>query len=183
MKIYFKVCLVSTIAFTLGGCYESKVPMASSVGSTIDLNLVGRWKTIATEDNSTPANMLVLKFNDDEYYVKYQEGKDVIRYRAYLRAYLVMVDGVPFINVQPIAEEALDKRGHIELPKEDERTFFFFRYSLSKDDMLTLKMVSDDFIKTKFKGSKELYEFIKKNLKNEKIYDEPLRFKRSDNQE
>ena len=96
---------------------------------------------------------------------------------------MVMVDGVPFINLQLIAVEELDKKGHIRFLKEDERTFFFFRYSLSKDDVLTLKMVSDDFVKTQFKSSKELYEFIKKNLKNEKLY-ETFRFiKTSDDQE
>jgi len=180
MKIYFKVCLVLAIAFALGGCYESKVPMASSEGSTLDPNLVGRWKAIVTEDDTTPAEMLILKFNDNEYYVRYQEEEEVTR----CRAYMVMVDGVPFINLQLIAVEELDKKGHIRFLKEDERTFLFFRYSLSKDDVLTLKMVSDDFVKTEFKSSKALYEFIKKNLKNEKLYVEPFRFiKTSDNQD
>ncbi|NOY65635.1 MAG: serpin family protein [Nitrospirae bacterium] len=52
----------------------------------------------------------------------------------------------------------------------------FFRYSLSRDGILTLKIVSDDFIKTKFKTSKELYRFISKNVDNKKLYGKQVRY-------
>jgi hypothetical protein len=60
-------------------------------------------------------------------------------------------------------------------------TFLFFRFSVSDDAVLTLKMVSDDFLKTNFKTSYELYEFIRKNLNNEKLYEKPSRFRFSIN--
>ncbi len=77
-----------------------------------------------------------------------------------------MVDGVQFINAQCIDDM-----------KEVERTFIFFRYSVSEDAVLTLEMVNDSFVKTKFKTSDQLYEFIKKNINNEKLYEKPVRVK------
>ena len=160
MEIYSRGFLILVIAFVLGSCYESKVPMASSKDSYIEPNLIGKWKKVVTADDATPADMLVLNFNDKEYYVKYQDEKDVTRYRAYI----VTVKGVPFINAQFI--------------ERDERPFVFFRYSLSKDEVLTLRIISGDFIKTEFRSSKELYKFVKKHLHIEKLYGEPVRFKR-----
>jgi hypothetical protein len=160
MKIYSRVFLVLAIASILCGCYESIVPMASSKHSYIEPDLIGKWKKIVTADDATPADMLVLNFNDKEYYVKYQDEKDVTRYRAYI----VTVKGVPFINAQFI--------------ERDERPFVFFRYSLSKEGVLTLRIINGDFVKTKFRSSREFYKFIKKHLQLDELYGEPVRFKR-----
>ncbi|MBW2146936.1 MAG: hypothetical protein JRG73_14305 [Deltaproteobacteria bacterium] len=169
MSLYLKACLVLLVSFLLGACYESRVPMALSKDSTIDLNLIGKWKGIlklAETLDEVTAEMQILKFNDNEYYVSYNAGTNGNIDHSNLRAYTVMVDGVPFINVQCIDDM-----------KEATRTFMFFKYSVSGDRVLTLELVSDDFVKTKFKTSDELYEFIKKNLNNEKIYEKPVRFK------
>jgi len=83
------------------------------------------------------------------------------------RAYTIMVDGVAFCNVQYISSN-----------KKDKRPFMSFRYSFSKDGILTWRWISNDLIKTKIKTSKELYGFIKKNMNNEKLYGKPLKFKK-----
>ncbi len=169
MKVHLRLCLVLLTAFLLGACYESRVPLASSKDSTIDQNLIGKWRgklKRAVIQDEVPAELLILQFNHNEYYVKYQVGKSGKVDHHNLRAYIVMVDGVPFINVQ-----------NLDSLKEDERTFIFFRYSVSEDSVLTLKMVSDSFVKTNFRTSDKLYKFIEKNLNNEKLYEKPIQFK------
>ena len=61
--------------------------------------------------------------------------------------------------------------------EKEKRAFMFFRYSFSKDGILTWRWVSNDLIKKKIKSSKDLYAFIKKNKNNEKLYGKPLKFK------
>ena len=124
MRTYTRFCLLLTFGFFLAGCYESKVPMASSDDSVIDESLVGQWKELS-ESAGISADMTVLKFNHNEYYARYGDGKSII----HCRAYIVIVDGQAFINAQNIKDS-----------DDNQRTFVFFRYSLADDGFLTLRM-------------------------------------------
>ncbi len=170
MRILFKATLVIAVLLIIAGCYESKVPMAPVKDAVFDAKLIGRWKAIGLKNNEV-AKIVILKFNDREYFVKHKvwEKKDwSVSAEVYLcRAYTIMVDGVAFCNVQYISSNEKDKR-----------PFMFFKYSFSKDGILTWRLISNDLIKTKIKTSKELYEFIKKNMNNEKLYGKPLKFKK-----
>ena len=170
MKILFKATMVMTVLFIITGCYESKVPMAPAKDAVFDAKLIGRWKAIDLEDD-VAAKIVILKFNDREYFVKHKvfEKRNLsVSADVYLcRAYTIMVDGVAFCNVQYISSHEKDKR-----------PFMFFRYSFSKDGILTWRWISDDLIKTKIKTSEELYKFIKKNMNNKKLYGKSLKFKK-----
>jgi hypothetical protein len=170
MRFIFKVSLVLAILLLLGGCYDSEVPMAPVKDAVFDAKLIGRWKAIDIEDDAA-AKMMILKFNDKEYFIKHKvwEKKDwSVSAEVYLcRAYTIMVNGVAFCNVQYISSNEKNKR-----------PFMFFRYSFSKDGVLTWQWISNDLIKTKIKTSKALYEFIKKNMNNDKLYGKPLKFKK-----
>ena len=170
MRILFKATMVMAVLFIIAGCYDSEVPMAPVKDAVFDAKLIGRWKAINLEDEAA-AKMVILKFNDREYFVKHKiwEKKDwSVSADVYLcRAYTIMVDGVAFCNVQYISSKEKDKR-----------PFMFFKYSFSKDGILTWRWISNDLIKTKIKTSKELYGFIKKNMNNEKLYGKPLKFKK-----
>jgi hypothetical protein len=138
--------------------------------AVFDAKLIGKWKQIDTKDDET-SHMVILNFNDREYFVRFKlmEKKDwSVSAEVYLcRAYTIMVDGVAFFNVQYISSNEKDKR-----------PFMFFRYSISKDGILTWRWINNNLIKTKIKASKELYVFIKKNMNNEKLYGKPLKFKK-----
>lgn len=164
MKIDHNVSV--SLAFALAlmvflcGCYVSKIPMASSANSELDPNLIGKWERIVTEKDPTPVEMLVLQFNDNEYYAEYRDANELLRFRAYI----VKIEEVPFINVQDIKED---------------RSFIFVRYSVGEDGVLTLRKVSEDFVKSEFETSEALYEFIKNNMNEDRLYDEADRFKRA----
>ncbi len=170
MRFLLKVSLVLTIFLFLTGCYDSEVPMAPVRDAVFDAKLIGKWKQIDTKDDET-SHMVILNFNDREYFVRFKlmEKKDwSVSAEVYLcRAYTIMVDGVAFFNVQYISSNEKDKR-----------PFMFFRYSISKDGILTWRWINNNLIKTKIKASKELYVFIKKNMNNEKLYGKPLKFKK-----
>ena len=170
MRFLLKVSLVLTIFLFLTGCYDSEVPMAPVRDAVFDAKLIGKWKQIDTKDDET-SHMVILNFNDREYFVRFKlmEKKDwSVSAEVYLcRAYTTMVDGVAFFNVQYISSNEKDKR-----------PFMFFRYSISKDGILTWRWINNNLIKTKIKASKELYVFIKKNMNNEKLYGKPLKFKK-----
>ena len=169
MRNLFKATMVMAILFIIAGCYDSEVPMAPVKDAVFDAKLIGKWKQIDTKDDET-SHMVILNFNDREYFVRFKlmEKKDwSVSAEVYLcRAYTIMVDDVGFCNVQYISSNEKDKR-----------PFMFFRYSISKDGILTWRWISNDLIKTKIKTSKELYVFIKKNMNNEKLYGKPLKFK------
>jgi hypothetical protein len=170
MRSLFKVSLVLTIFLLLTGCYDSEVPMAPVEEAVFDSKLLGRWKAINLEDDAA-AKMVILNFNDREYFIKHRlwEKRDwSVRSEVYMcRAYTIMVDGVAFCNVQYISSNEKGKR-----------SFMFFRYSFSKDGILSWQWVSNDLIKKKIKSSKDLYTFIKKNMDNDKLYGKPLKFKK-----
>jgi len=170
MRNLFKATMVMAILFIIAGCYDSEVPMAPVKDAVFDAKLIGKWKQIDTKDDET-SHMVILNFNDREYFVRFKlmEKKDwSVSAEVYLcQAYTIMVDGAAFCNVQYISSNEKDKR-----------PFMFFRYSISKDGILTWRWISNDLIKTKIKTSKELYVFIKKNMNNEKLYGKPLKFKK-----
>lgn len=161
-KMVLKTFRVLVFVAIVSGCYESKVPIASSENSSIDLQLLGSWKSEHPE-TQTSEKLLFLKFNDHEYFAEYLEHDedDVERFRAYK----VMVDDIPFLNAQNIGEQ-----------EDDEKSYSFFRYSFSEDGELILKMVSSDFVKTEFNTSQELFGFIKTHVNDEKLYEKPVKF-------
>ena len=169
MRFLIRFSLLLTLFLFLAGCYDSEVPMAPVKDAVFDAKLIGRWKAIGLEDDAA-AKMVILNFNNREYFIKHKlwEKRDwSIRSEVYLcRAYTIMVDGVAFCNVQYISSDEKEKR-----------PFMFYRYSFSKDGILTWRWVSNDLIKKKIKSSKDLYTFIKKNMNNEKLYGKPLKFK------
>ncbi|MFB3132933.1 MAG: hypothetical protein ACE10K_10475 [Rhodothermales bacterium] len=163
MKRYRAAHFVLVLFFVLCGCLESEVPLSSSDQSIIDPRLIGRWELIETEEDEGPAGMLVLQFNDHEYYVEYYyerddgtvEFPDTLRFRAYTTP----IDGALFANLQCIGC--------------DERTFIFYRYAVSEDGLLTVRAVEEELFKSAtVETSEALYAFVKENLDKEALYDE-----------
>ena len=143
------------------GC-GSEVPIQDSAEAVFIPELVGTWQ-IVPEPGGEPGGMMVLNFNDREYYVELREQADgspeadTLR----LRAYITHVNGTAFINAQPI--ESMDA---------DERLFFFYTFALSPDDVLTLTELRDTSGRDLdgFETSEALYTFIRQNLHNEDLY-------------
>lgn len=162
MKIYLKVCLAAVLVFFSSGCfdfniYESEVPLAPVKKAVFDPQLVGEWESMETEDREAgPYHLRFVRFNQKEYVIAsgQDNGCDLSR------AYIVGIKGVPFINLQ-------------ELAADGEPHFAFCTYSLSPDGVLTLTFVGNELFESfdeSFTRSKKLYQFIKKNLTHDKLF-------------
>jgi hypothetical protein len=152
-------CLLTLLL--LAGCpYESTEPMSAPAGAEIDGKLLGRWQY---EDKATKevGFLTISQFNENEVLiVMEEEGK---KSPDTMRAFVTDIDGRKFLNVQEV-------KG-----KYQDRKWMFVSYKTG-DCSLTFRVVNDSLApagREKELGSRQVYELIKKNLGNEKIFDEP----------
>jgi len=169
-----RTCLIAAVAlviFHLPGCFESKVPMASSEKSKIEPKMVGDWTQVFDKkDKAKPFRLRIAKFNEREYFVSWaQKGEDAVT----TRAYAVSVGDVLIMNVQNI-DPADD---------DDERTFVFFKYKISPDGSLAAQILNGDcpLLKEKtFETSAEFMAFMKKNIGDKTLFTDPITFKNAE---
>ena len=152
------VWLSLMVLFVGVGC-GSPVPISDADNAPFDEQLVGRWQATQTADETV--EMLILPFNDQEYYVELREVKpepsdeEVLR----LRAYITEVEGHRFINAQTL---------------EDERAYYFYTYALEQDGRLTIQELRDIQPQkiNEFESSEALYTFVRQNVDNPALYGE-----------
>ncbi len=162
MKACLKVFLTAVMVFYMSGCfdfniYDSGVPLAPVKQAVFDPQLLGEWESMVTEGRPEESQHLrFIRFNQKEYAITSGQKNDC----SIVRAYIVRIKGVPFLNLQ-------------ELETGGEQNFVYCRYALSPEGELTLTFVGDELfadLKDKLTRPKKLYKFIKKNLSNEKLF-------------
>ncbi len=163
MKTGLHAAFVLAAAWLLAGCYESEVPLAAAPSGPLDARLFGQWK--GEGDDEAADRLLILKFDDRQGYAELRESQDQDPGR--FRIYAVTVGGVAFLDVQEVPAGTGEHEKHI-----------FFRYEFAGDGSLSFRMVSDRLIKTRLTSSRALYEFIRRHLNEEELYEEPTRFTR-----
>ena len=144
----------------VSACYESPVPLGPSDAVPVSTELAGTWNQIDVPGDEDAAQLVVLPFNEYEYYLEFScdsttcDDPEVLR----LRAFTTLVDGVPFANVQLI--------------EEDQRNYIFFRYELSDGETLSLRGVGGNLLSEKFATPEALYEFVEEHLDQEELYED-----------
>jgi len=144
----------------LTGCpYDSRTPLSPAADAKIDWGLLGRWKYEDKESKET-GFLTISRFNDTEMLISVEgdagKGPDM------MRGFVTVVDGENFLNLQEIKGAYGDRR------------WMFVRYTTG-DCSLTFRVVNDSLVPAGDKGltSRHLFELVRKNLGNKKIYDEP----------
>ena len=162
MKYLSRILLIFLI-FILSSC-GSKVPIADVSQAIQDDKIIGKWTTVE-RDMDERIDISVFKFKGKEYMAwvveeKRDSSKTEIRNKFY-RVYSIDISGKKFINAQDINS-----------PKEDNRLYFFYNYEFLTDSTLFLVNLKDvDSTKIdKFEKSEDLYNFIKTNINNKKLY-------------
>jgi hypothetical protein len=121
--------LVLALVFTAGCPYTSKVPLGQPDRNNFDLRLLGLWEGYDHAEDVGP--VLVLSFNDAEYYVETQnEENEPDRYRAYI----VKVDGQNFLQLNEIGHEGAALE------------YIFARYTFDNDSTLSVTFVGDRIV-------------------------------------
>lgn len=163
----FSKCLVIPLLLIIISC-GSKVPIADISQAVVDDRLLGKWMP-AEQDENEYFEFSLYKFNDKEYLSWiYSEEKDTSETKIknkFYRIYFIDIFGKHFINAQDINSF-----------KKENRLYFFYSYDLPSDSTLIVASLKDiDSVKVeKFKKSADLYDFIKKNIHNKKLYGDSL---------
>ncbi len=156
---YLCFVLFLPLFLCLCGCpYESDFPLSRSNETDIDKKLLGKWK-LQTETAEQSGTLTIYPFNEHEYLIVLQgEGeKDV----ALVRAFGTTINGRKFLNIQDI-----NSLGGTKLK------WYFVNYSISNNKLMYRYVKEEIFEKKQISSSKELRNFVKKNLQSKDLYNE-----------
>ena len=159
----FSKCLVIPLLLIIISC-GSKVPIADISQAVVDDRLLGKWMP-AEQDENEYFEFSLFKFNDKEYLSWiHSEEKDTSETKIknkFYRIYFIDILDKHFINAQDINSF-----------KKADRLYFFYRYEMQTDSTMMLVSLKDiDSVKVdKFEKSEDLYNFVKKNIHNKKLY-------------
>lgn len=152
--------LVSAFLLTLvlvagTGCpFEAKVPIGKASPASLDPRLFGAW----TDTSADSARILVLPFNETEYYVEVTE-KD--GRRDHYRVAPITLAGRQMLQVNELSAQATPD-GYV-----------FARCSLTPDGALSLRFVGEKIVpKSLQKDSQGLADFIAAHLDDPALEDE-----------
>jgi hypothetical protein len=154
-KFCAKCVFLSAVVSLLYGCpYDSAVPLNRSEIAQIDKGLIGNW-LYKSNDQKESGIITIFPFNESELLiVMREEGK---RAHDFYRAFVSIVDGEKFLNVQEIK------------PTNEKRSWIFVNYSIFNGE-LTIRIVEDKLFKDEIASSSALNDFIKENITNRDLY-------------
>jgi len=142
------------------GIYVSKMPLGSQGAFSADPALAGIWhRSSKNKDDNSMETVEIILFNENEYILRSGEGRE----NSLLRAYITIISGTSFLNIQELSENG--------------REFVFCKYNLINGEELHLHFVSDKlFEPEKPLTEKELRKFIKKNLSDPALFNDEMKF-------
>jgi len=154
-KFFGKCIFLATIVLLLPGCpYYSEVPISRSEVAHIDKGLVRNWLYKNT-DQKESGIVTISPFNASELLIIIlDKGKCA---HDFYRAFVSVVDGVKFLNVQEIK------------PSNEKRSWVLVNYWISSGE-LTIRIVEDKLFKDKIASSSALMDFLTSNVKNRDLY-------------
>ena len=155
--------LSGLILMAVGVIFTKNIQLPQS--SKIDTQLVNSWVSIPKKADDNKIRLSILKFNDHELLISWKQGDNET---SITRGFITEIDNVRIINTQNI--KTLD---------EKERTFVFFKYSISNNGVLKTQILSDSSVVLKgkrFDSSEEFSAFIKKNINSKDLFGQEMEF-------
>lgn len=149
----------------LSGCVYT-APVTTSHTIAIDPAMLGLWQAVPDpgKDVDADESMLVLKYSDTEYVVRYPSGKDAM----YFRAYPIQVGSLPCMQVQLLGEK--------DQPANDvDRKYHVLTCRLT-DGVLELKTLNTHLVPSELATGAEVLKAIKANLANPDLFRDPGKF-------
>jgi hypothetical protein len=158
-KIFLILCLLCIIPLIWGCPYGSKVPLSASEVAEIDEDLLGDWTFVDKRGNRETKDGVIsfIRFNDHEFLIVMKKGDEIAR----MRAFVTEIDGYRFLNCQEIKEHGRER--------ED---YSFIEYRIESKDEVLLRIVEGELFEEKFQSTEALFDFVKSNIDNNKLYDD-----------
>lgn len=153
-KILSFITIFAVLVFLTGCPYESSVPLGDPKDSVIDPKVLGTWLS-KPDTKGQRDTLIVIRFNDHEYYFESREfadGKPVVN-RG--RAFITRIKNEKILNFNNLA---------------DPGKYFFARYDCSGNRFITT-FSSDQYIKQQFSSSGDLSEYFKKHIEKEGFFE------------
>lgn len=161
MMRYFLLFLLLVSA----GCIYEK-PFAKPDNSKIDENLLGYWKYSESNKDKSNIEMLVMKYSDTEYLVRYITGDNPL----YFKAYNVTIGEMKAVQMQWIGME----KGILI---NENRKYNLLKYTLERDS-LEIRFINDSLVPKNITDSEKLRNKILENSKDPKLFNVPGKFER-----
>ena len=149
------IAMLILLVFT--GCpYESAVPLGDPQKSVMDHDILGRWVNIRSNPSGSNDTLLIMKFNDHEYYIESHAIKNGKIKTERTRGFTTLIRNQKVLNITDLNEPG---------------KYVFARYEI-KGEKMVASSPTDNFIKESFSSSHDLFEFFKKNMDKEGFYEE-----------
>ena len=154
--------LLMLFCFGVIGCYDSAVPLSSSREAEIDKRLIKNWIQVPEEGKESEYKLAVYQFNEKDYFITWsKEGNN--KYTVISRGFITSFGKINFMNIQDITSE------------DDQRRYCFFRYDINEKGNLVVRYLEKEsfLLEDKnFATEEALYEFVKKNINDDKLYND-----------
>jgi hypothetical protein len=150
---FFSIAIIMII--TTGCPYESNLPLGDPKDSAIDPELTGTWVIPKPGLNGKNDTVIIMRFNDHEYYFESHEFKN---------ANLIITRGRAFIT--RINNEKILNLCELESPE----MFFFAKYAFLGKKLL-LSWASDQYIKQKFTSGREMADYFKTHIEKQGFFE------------
>ncbi len=159
MRALGSLLVAALLATTLTGCpFVATVPLGVVARHPLDASLLGDWVWENPQDPKQVVHVVVLPFNDTEYFVEWFDG-DRAPFR--LRAYQVDVGGAAFINFNELTTSRVPDK------------YFFARYELSGDQRLAIRFVGEKGVPKALAGdAKGLIDYLTAHLADPALNDD-----------
>jgi hypothetical protein len=159
--------ILALVLVLLSGCVY-KTPVTTNHTIPANPAVLGMWQAVPEpgKDLDTDERMLVLKYSDTEYMVRYPSGKDAM----FFRGYPIKVGNLQCVQIQLIGEK--------DQPVNDEdRKYQIVAYKLA-DGVLELRTLNADLVSDRLATSADLLKAIKANVANPDLFKNPGKFKK-----
>ena len=161
----FKYFLFLSMVLFIAGCIYEK-PFANPDNSPIDEKLLGCWKYSDNNKDKSSIEMLVMKYSDTEYLVRYVTGDNPL----YFKAYNVTVGELKAVQIQWIGME----KGILA---NENRKYNLLKYKLERDS-LEIRFINDLLVPKNITDSEKLRSKVIENSKDAKLFNDPGKFER-----
>ena len=161
---------VAILALVLGlaaGC-EYNVPVTVHHAIPVDPAVLGLWQAVPEDGKTVDADerLLVLKYSDTEYLIRYPSGKNGM----FFRGYPVKIGDQVCVQIQLIGTNN-------EPAQAEDRKYHVVSYAATPDTLEVRTLNTEVVPKTATTGD-ELLRSIQTNLRNLNLFHDPGRFRK-----
>lgn len=156
-------------SFALAAC-QYKVPLTEEHEIPVDPLVLGSWKIVPAPGQDNDSAILILKFSDTEYSVRYHEDGG----NLYFRAYGINIDGIAAIQLELIGNDD----GAVNADEYDR--YHVIAYHLDKD-LLKISTLNTELVDDELEDSTSLRNAFIQHKTNPDLFGEPGYFKRVSN--